>query len=124
MVIADYSGIELRILAELSDDEQLRQDVIFGNVHAENAVLITKAVREQFFERLAKKDARAVEARTRAKAFSFQLTYGASPPALAVGADYGITIVEGAPEPARKFAAYVLSPEGRRIIGSHGFALP
>ena len=46
------------------------------------------------------------------------------PPALAVGADYGITIVEGAPEPARKFAAYVLSPEGRRIIGSHGFALP
>ena len=84
LVIGDYSGVELRILAELTDDEQLKQDVIYGNVHAENAVLITKAVRETFFKQLENKESKAVEARTRAKAFSFQLTYGASPPALAV----------------------------------------
>lgn len=46
------------------------------------------------------------------------------PPALAVGADYGITVLTGAPEGAAKFVAFVLSPEGRRIIESHGFALP
>lgn len=84
LCIADYSGIELRVLAEMTDDEQLRQDVIFGNVHAENAVLITKAHRDTFFRLLAEHDPRAGEARSKAKAFSFQLTYGASPPALAV----------------------------------------
>lgn len=46
------------------------------------------------------------------------------PPALAVGADYGITVLKGAPDGAAKFVAFVLSPEGRRIIASHGFALP
>ncbi|GMU73590.1 MAG: molybdate ABC transporter substrate-binding protein [Burkholderiales bacterium] len=46
------------------------------------------------------------------------------PPALAVGADYGITVLNGAPDGAAKFVAFVLSPEGRRIIASHGFALP
>jgi ABC-type molybdate transport system substrate-binding protein len=46
------------------------------------------------------------------------------PPALAVGADYGITVLKGAPADAAKFVAFVLSPEGRRIIASHGFAVP
>lgn len=46
------------------------------------------------------------------------------PPELAVGADYGTTLLVGAPASADGFAAYILSPEGRRIIGKHGFALP
>lgn len=85
LVLADYSGIELRVLAELSDDEQLRHDVIYGNVHAESALLTNPHFdRERFFKALDDKDPRAKEARNRAKGFSFQLTYGASPPALAV----------------------------------------
>lgn len=52
------------------------------------------------------------------------LVVTAVPPALAVGADYGITVISGAPDAARRFAAFVLSPEGRRIIERHGFALP
>ena len=46
------------------------------------------------------------------------------PPALAVGADYGIAAMSGAPDAAAKFVAFVLSPAGRRIIASHGFSLP
>jgi ABC-type molybdate transport system substrate-binding protein len=46
------------------------------------------------------------------------------PPSLAVGADYGITVIAGAPADAAKFVAFVLSPEGLRIIATHGFALP
>lgn len=52
------------------------------------------------------------------------LVVTAVPPALAVGADYGITVISVAPDAARRFAAFVLSPEGRRIIERHGFALP
>jgi ABC-type molybdate transport system substrate-binding protein len=52
------------------------------------------------------------------------LVVSAIPPALAVGADYGIAALSGAPEGGGKFVAFVLSPEGRRIIASHGFALP
>lgn len=40
MVSLDYSGIELRVLALLSGDEQLLHDVVYGNVHAETGALI------------------------------------------------------------------------------------
>jgi ABC-type molybdate transport system substrate-binding protein len=46
------------------------------------------------------------------------------PPALAVGADYGIATLANAAEGGAKFVAFVLSPDGRRIISRHGFALP
>lgn len=52
------------------------------------------------------------------------LVVTAVPPALAVGADYGITVIAGAPPDAARFVAFVLSPEGQRIIAAHGFALP
>ena len=52
------------------------------------------------------------------------LVVTAAPPALAVGANYGITVISGAPDAARRFATFVLSPEGRGIIERHGFALP
>lgn len=84
LILADYSGIELRVLAEISGDEQLKQDVIFGNVHAESAIAVFDLDREDFMMRLANKEAIAKELRSKAKAFSFQLTYGAGDNALAV----------------------------------------
>jgi molybdenum ABC transporter molybdate-binding protein len=46
----------------------------------------------------------------------------ALPRELAVGADYGLTVIEGASEAARLFAAFILSPEGQAILAKHGFA--
>jgi len=44
------------------------------------------------------------------------------PHALAVGADYGLTIVNGAPSAATQFARFVLSADGQKILTSFGFA--
>jgi DNA polymerase I-like protein with 3'-5' exonuclease and polymerase domains len=84
MVLADYSGIELRVLAEVSNDPQLKQDVIFGDVHAESAITLFRVDPAEFKARLKAKDPRAKEMRSKAKAFSFQLTYGAGNAALAM----------------------------------------
>jgi DNA polymerase I-like protein with 3'-5' exonuclease and polymerase domains len=84
MVLADYSGIELRVLAEVSNDPQLKQDVIFGDVHAESAITLFRVDPKDFKARLKAKDPRAKEMRSKAKAFSFQLTYGAGNAALAM----------------------------------------
>lgn len=84
MVLADYSGIELRVLAEVSNDFQLKKDVIFGDVHAESAITLFRLDSEDFKARLKEKDPRAKEMRSKAKAFSFQLTYGAGNAALAL----------------------------------------
>ncbi len=46
------------------------------------------------------------------------------PPALAVGADYGIAVLAGAVPDAARFVAFVRSDEGRRIVAAHGFTLP
>lgn len=73
MVLADYSGIELRVLAEVSNDKQLKQDVIFGDVHAESAITLFKVDPAEFKALLKAKDPRAKEMRSKAKAFSFQL---------------------------------------------------
>lgn len=44
------------------------------------------------------------------------------PEALAVGADYGLTVIEGAPEAAQDFVEFILSPEGQKILAGYGFA--
>jgi molybdate transport system substrate-binding protein len=44
------------------------------------------------------------------------------PPELAVGADYGLTVMTGASPEAAQFAQFVLSPAGQRILTSFGFA--
>lgn len=90
LVLADYSGIELRVLAEMSGDAQLKQDVIFGNVHAESAITLYRLAdsREDYMRSLKDQDhphhGRNKELRSKAKAFSFQLTYGAGNGALAL----------------------------------------
>jgi ABC-type molybdate transport system substrate-binding protein len=48
----------------------------------------------------------------------------ALPDELAVGADYGLTVLDGAPSPAYRFALFVLSVDGQRILAKHGFAAP
>ena len=48
----------------------------------------------------------------------------ALPDALAVGADYGLTVLAGPPEQqaaAARFAMFVLSPSGRAILAKWGF---
>jgi molybdate transport system substrate-binding protein len=46
------------------------------------------------------------------------------PDALAVGADYGLTVMNGASAPAYQFALFILSAEGQRTLAKHGFAAP
>jgi molybdenum ABC transporter molybdate-binding protein len=44
------------------------------------------------------------------------------PSNLTVGADYGLTVVNGAPASAQQFADFIMSPDGQKILTSHGFA--
>jgi molybdate transport system substrate-binding protein len=44
------------------------------------------------------------------------------PPELAVGADYGLTVISGAGPAATRFAKFVLSAAGQHILTSFGFA--
>ena len=46
------------------------------------------------------------------------------PDALAVGADYGLTVMRSASPAAYQFALFILSAEGQRILARHGFAVP
>ena len=48
----------------------------------------------------------------------------ALPGALAVGADYGLTVMNGAPVAAHQFALFMLSDAGQRILARHGFSAP
>ncbi len=44
------------------------------------------------------------------------------PEALAVGADYGLTVLKGARAQAGRFAEFILGPDGQAILAKHGFA--
>jgi len=46
------------------------------------------------------------------------------PDALAVGADYGLTVMKGAPAGASAFARFILSAPGQKILTGYGFAPP
>ncbi len=48
----------------------------------------------------------------------------ALPDALAVSADYGLTVVAGASPGAYRFALFILSTEGQRILAGYGFSAP
>jgi ABC-type molybdate transport system substrate-binding protein len=43
---------------------------------------------------------------------------------LAVGADYGLTVMSTASPAAYRFALFILSGDGQRILANHGFAAP
>jgi molybdate transport system substrate-binding protein len=44
------------------------------------------------------------------------------PDNLSVGADYGLTVIAGAPPAAERFANFIVSPEGEAILAGYGFA--
>jgi len=46
------------------------------------------------------------------------------PEALAVGADYGMTVLNGASDGASKLARFILSATGQQILMRHGFSSP
>ncbi len=46
------------------------------------------------------------------------------PDSLGVGADYGLTLINGASTHAAKLALFILSADGQRILAKHGFAAP
>jgi ABC-type molybdate transport system substrate-binding protein len=46
------------------------------------------------------------------------------PENLAVGADYGLTVIRGAGKGAAPFALFILSAEGQGILAGHGFSAP
>jgi ABC-type molybdate transport system substrate-binding protein len=48
----------------------------------------------------------------------------ALPDALAVGADYGLTVMSDAAPGAYRFAMFILSVEGQRILSKYGFSAP
>ena len=51
----------------------------------------------------------------------------AVPAELAVGADYGLIVLDGAPTEAWRLALHILSPAGQAILAGYGFesgALP
>ena len=43
---------------------------------------------------------------------------------LAVGADYGLTVLTRASPQAYQFAMFTLSVDGQRVLARHGFAAP
>jgi len=57
-----------------------------------------------------------------AKAENAALQIVTIPAALAVGADYGLTVMRDAPAQAREFADFILSRQGQAILGKHGFS--
>lgn len=46
------------------------------------------------------------------------------PAALAVGADYGLTVIKGAAADAERFAKFILSADGQAVLTKHGFSSP
>lgn len=46
------------------------------------------------------------------------------PEALAVGADYGLTVLNDAPQDAQDLARFILAPEAQKILADYGFRPP
>ncbi len=69
LVSLDYSGIELRVLALLSGDEQLLDDVVNGDVHAEVASVMAG-------RKIDKSKPADKALRSKAKGVSFGIIYG------------------------------------------------
>lgn len=46
------------------------------------------------------------------------------PEAIAVGADYGLIVLEDAPDAAWRLAFHILSPEGQAVLADYGFDTP
>ena len=87
-VVADYSSIEVRTLAEITKDPQLLDDAIYGDVHSSSAATIYGYDEDEFISIVKDESHKWFQTfkamRSVSKAFTFQLIYGASAPALSV----------------------------------------
>jgi DNA polymerase-1 len=77
LVSYDYSAIEMRVLALLSGDDQLLEDVVFGDVHSEVAAVIAG-------HKIDKKTPEGKTARSKAKGVSFGIIYGSAAAGLSI----------------------------------------
>lgn len=88
LVVADYSGIEIRTLAELSGDKILLQDAIYGDVHSGSASAIFGIDLDHFLEVINSEEhalkSKYKDMRSRGKGFTFQNIYGAGALALSI----------------------------------------
>ncbi len=83
LVAADYSGIEIRVLAELSDDDKLRYDAIYGNLHGSMAAEAAHIPEAEFLAELEAGNPKHKAMRSSAKPGTFRITYGAGAGAVA-----------------------------------------
>ncbi|MDY3282228.1 DNA polymerase I [Dysosmobacter sp.] len=83
LVDADYSQIELRLLAHVAGDNAMREAFLAGgDFHAETAAKVFRVAREEV----------TPEMRRRAKAVNFGIVYGIS--AFSLSQDIGVTVAE------------------------------
>ncbi len=95
LVDADYSQIELRLLAHVSGDEAMRQSFLAGgDFHAETAARVFHVNREDVTH----------EMRRRAKAVNFGIVYGIS--AFSLSQDIGTSVQEAKDYMDAYFAAF------------------
>jgi DNA polymerase-1 len=87
-VSLDYSGIELRVLALLSGDKQLLEDMVEGDVHAEVAAVIAGHA-------INKKTKAGKALRQEAKGVSFGIIYGSGPVGLAANMRCQVSKAQG-----------------------------
>lgn len=121
-VTADYSGIEIRVLAELSGDKDLLRDAIYGNMHGSMAALANHIDEDEFLEKY-ESNPKWKEMRSKAKAGTFRMTYGAGAGAVS---DSLNSTVQFAEDFIRKWAArYPLAYDYRNkmfdILNATGF---
>jgi DNA polymerase-1 len=95
LVDADYSQIELRLLAHMADDEAMQKAFLSGrDFHTLTAARVFHAAPEDV----------TPEMRRRAKAVNFGIVYGIS--AFSLSQDIGVTVAEAKDYMERYFATY------------------
>ena len=95
LVDADYSQIELRLLAHISGDEAMQQAFLSGeDFHTVTAARVFHVPQDQVTHQM----------RSRAKAVNFGIVYGIS--AFSLSQDIGVTVAEAKEYIERYFATY------------------
>ena len=95
LVDADYSQIELRLLAHISGDEAMQQAFLSGeDFHTVTAARVFHVPQDQVTHQM----------RSRAKAVNFGIVYGIS--AFSLSQDIGVTVAEAKEYMERYFATY------------------
>ena len=109
LVDADYSQIELRILAHMAGDEGMREAFLSGgDFHAETAAKVFHVARADV----------TPEMRRSAKAVNFGIVYGIS--AFSLSQDIGVTVAEAKAYDSYKFC--ITQADGRVVWKADPYA--